>query len=77
MKYYELTDKTEDKNFLEGKTIHCKMTLRPEETLLDAEVIVVKLSNGSKYKGKILQFKPIQIGGYQVGEATIIRIFPG
>ncbi|HEY3405447.1 MAG TPA: hypothetical protein VGK59_18820 [Ohtaekwangia sp.] len=76
MKYYELTDKADDKTFLEGQHLHCKMTLRPEEILAEGEIIVVKLTNGSKYKGKILAFNPIRIGGYQVGEAMIIRVLP-
>lgn len=76
-KYYELPDKASDESFLAGNTITCKVTLGANEVLEAGEPVMIQLSNQSKYKGRIIEFKWIQIGKYKVGEALIVRATPG
>ena len=73
MQFYDLPDRETDETFLQDKPVVCRVVLAPGQELHDEEVIVVKLSDGSKYKGKVISFKPFQISGYQIGEALIVR----
>lgn len=75
-KYYELPDKVTDERFLAGDTIACNVTLAPNEVLEAGEPIMIMLSNRTKYKGSVIEFKWIQIGKHKVGEAMIARVMP-
>jgi hypothetical protein len=75
--YYKLDDKTMDAAFLKGETVPCRAVLSPEEQvderLCEGSSILILLSTGAKYKGRIIRFTRISINGYAVGELEIVR----
>lgn len=75
--YYKLDDKQQDAAFLKGESVLCRAVLTPEEEkeqpLREGETILVLLSTGAKYKGRIIQFARVLINGYAVGELEIVK----
>lgn len=75
--FYKLDDKTMDAAFLKGDTVPCRAVLSPEEQaderLREGSSILILLSTGAKYKGRILRFTRITINNYAVGELEIVR----
>jgi hypothetical protein len=75
--YYKLDDKPMDAAFLKGDTVQCRAVLSPEEQaderLGEGSSILILLSTGAKYKGRIIRFTRITINGYAVGELEIVR----
>jgi hypothetical protein len=55
---YQLDNKDQDQSFLEGKSIRCKAAIAEKEidTLNENNRIVILLSNGKKYMGKVNKF---------------------
>lgn len=75
--YYQLDDKQQDAAFLKGEPVLCRTVLSPkeekEQRLREGETILVLLSTGAKYKGRIIQFARVLIHGYAVGELEIVK----
>jgi hypothetical protein len=75
--YYKLDDKSMDAAFLKGDTVPCRAVLSPEEQaderLQEGSSMLILLSTGAKYKGRIIRFTRITINGYAVGELEIVR----
>lgn len=75
--YYQFEDKQQDAAFLKGESVLCRAVLSPEEEkneqFREGETILVLLSTGSKYKGRVLQFARVLINGYAVGELNIVK----
>ena len=68
MHYYQLDSKTQDADFLQGKSVFCPAALTEAEyntgKLAEGSKMVIRLSNGAKYMGKLLHFDyAIQNGG--------------
>ena len=75
--YYKLDDKQMDAAFLNGTAVLCRAVLSPgeqaDERLGEGASILVLLSTGAKYKGRIMRFTRITINGYAVGELEIVK----
>jgi hypothetical protein len=77
MNYYQLDSKEMDAAFLSGAEVICKVAMNPEEQhgekIKVDDLLIVRLSNGAKYKGRVVKFAMVPISKYAVGEMTIIR----
>jgi hypothetical protein len=75
--YYQLDDKHQDAAFLKGEPVLGRAVLSPkeekEDLLREGEAILILLSTGAKYKGRIIQFTRVMINGYAVGELEIVK----
>lgn len=75
--YYKLDDQQMDAAFLSGAAVLCRAVLSPEEQtderLGEGASILVLLSTGAKYKGRIVRFTRITIKEYAVGELEIVK----
>jgi hypothetical protein len=75
--YYKLDDKEMDAAFLSGTAVLCRAVLSPteqaDEHLNEGASILVLLSTGAKYKGRIIRFTRITVKGYAVGELEIMK----
>jgi hypothetical protein len=80
MNYYKLDDKVMDAQFLKGEAVLCRAVLTPKEIdegrIREGDTIVVMLSNGSKYKGRITSFRYVLIDEHAVGEIGIRKDSP-
>lgn len=68
MNLYELSTKEEDEIFLKGQPLVGRVTLPKNQTLHENEPLVIRLSTGKTYKGKVLKLNLVQVDGYQFGE---------
>ena len=75
MNYYTLQDKTMDQDFLAGKVIHCSAVVPLNElkspSIQEGEKIVIILSNGKKYSGKVLHFNHTVVHNFAQGYLEI------
>lgn len=75
MHYYQLDNKELDALFLAGAPVFCKAAIRKEDCvkLREGTSLVVMLSNGKKYKARIIQFLYQLRSDYAEGELKIVR----
>jgi hypothetical protein len=75
MNVYQL-DKPSDKDFVSGKPVTCRVTLKEgeEDVLKEGSTLVIMLSNGAKYKGVIVKKELAPLGTYYIGEITVERL---
>ena len=77
MNYYQLDSKAQDADFIQGKSVFCPAALTEAEyktgKLAEANKIVVRLSNGAKYMGKVLHFESTLQKGIVAGTLEIRR----
>ena len=75
MNSYKLDDKMMDNAFLNGDMVTCRAVLHPREQgiLKEGDNIIVMLSTGPKYKGKITKLNFLPVKGYAMGEIEIIK----
>jgi hypothetical protein len=73
MNVYTLENKQTDASFLKGEMIACRVTLAPEHKITEGEDIVIRLSEGKKYKGVVKRCTWIPVGQYRVGEIHVQR----
>lgn len=74
MNFYQLEDKAMDQDFLGGKPVRCRAVLRGSNEHVEAgDFILVVLSNGKKYKGKILAFDSFKVDNFIAGDLVISR----
>jgi hypothetical protein len=75
--FYQLDDKTMDQEFLSGKPVRCRAVLQDSpkgvEHVKTGDFILVLLSSGKKYKGKVVRFESFTLKDYAVGELVISR----
>jgi hypothetical protein len=77
MHLYQLDGKLADLDFLSGKRIDVKAIMRlrqGEKPLETGDVLVVQLSNGKKYKGRVLDFIFFQIEDRLSGDLSIVKL---
>ena len=74
MHYYKLENPDADEDFINKKSVWCKATLPHGLKIKPGDLIVVALSGGAKYKGRIVSFNPVTIGNYDIGEMEIRRV---
>jgi hypothetical protein len=75
--FYQLDDKTMDQEFLSGKPVRCRAALQDSAKSVDqvktGDFILVLLSSGKKYKGKVIRFESFAVKDYAIGELVISR----
>ncbi|MFZ6012055.1 MAG: hypothetical protein ACOYXT_17065 [Bacteroidota bacterium] len=78
MNLYQL-DKNADDDFLQGIPVICKVAVSAAEyasgKLTEGEKIVIRLSNGAKYMGRINSFHYIVLKDRMVGDLEIVRVY--
>jgi hypothetical protein len=71
---YRLENKEQDVEFLSGKEVHCRAVLEQDKERIESgDFILVLLSNGKKYKGKVRQCRFFPVDRIIAGEITIVR----
>lgn len=74
MKIYKFDDTMQDEEFLKGKPVSGKVAIRKDdEPFQKNDVLVIVLSNGKKFKGRIHDVRLFTVEQYIVGEIEIIR----
>jgi hypothetical protein len=73
MRSYQLDDAMMDKEFLSGKPTKCRavVPVQKDQIFLKDEPLLVILSNGKKFKGKISSFEYVQVDQYYIGDLII------
>lgn len=77
MLLYQLENKKMDNDFMSKVPVCCRAVVAGPgkgEMISEGDSLVIQLSTGKKYKGRVLKFEHFDIGGYATGEITIIRI---
>ena len=73
MQSYKLDNKKMDEDFLSGKSVWCHAVVPDHTTLKEGEKLVVLLSNGKKYLGRIGKFNYKLEKGFASGKLEIHR----
>ena len=74
MHSYQLENSKQDKDFLSGIEVVCRAILKDSTDVPQAgQAIIVQLSNGRKYKGKIREFRSFPVEKYLAGDLVIVR----
>jgi hypothetical protein len=73
MNYYKLENRTMDLEFLNNVSVSCRVVMREKENIEAGQELIVMLSTGAKYKGKITKVDLIPMGNYTIGEMHIVR----
>ena len=77
MNHYKLDNKQMDAAFLSGTEIICKVAMNEDEVRSEkikvGDALIVILSTGSKYKGRVVSFTAVPIEKYVVGEMVVVR----
>ncbi|HET9434586.1 MAG TPA: hypothetical protein VFO37_12555 [Chitinophagaceae bacterium] len=77
MNAYKLNDKSEDQNFLSGNpvkgtAVFLKSEFNPDLIKVDGRIVIL-LSNGKKYMGRVTRFNYASKGGIIEGEVDIVK----
>lgn len=73
MNYYQLENKSVDEQFLNNRSVRCRVAITEQDMLQAGQELLVMLSTGAKYKGKITVVDVIAIGNRAIGEIEIVR----
>jgi hypothetical protein len=74
MKIYQFDDAAQDEEFLKGKHVSGKVALHEgEEPIRKDDLLVVALSTGKKFKGRIHEVRLFTVDRYKFGEVQIVR----
>ena len=77
MHYYKLINTEMDDSFIKGEPVICKIALhKDQETVQEGDPIIISLSTGAKYKGKIIQVDSTWLKQGAFGEMTVRRVLP-
>ena len=75
MHLYQLEDTKMDQDFLAGAAVRVRaVTKEGERPVNPGDPILVLLSNGKKYKGKVVTFESVRLNDYAIGELVISRV---
>ncbi len=76
MHVYRLDDKQMDSDFLRGVPVTGKAVLdgKNNSTVSPNDTVLVILSNGKKYKGRVTNSSFFRLKDYDVGEIEITRV---
>lgn len=74
MQTYQLDNPAMDDEFLRGKPVLCKVVIPDQkEKIKKGDSLVIVLSTGKKFKGRIIEVHFFNLNQYTVGELEIIR----
>lgn len=62
-----------DEQFLNNRSVRCRVAIDEKDVLQSGQELLVMLSTGAKYKGKITKVEVIAIGNRAIGEIEIVR----
>lgn len=74
MNYYQLENKAMDEQFLSSRSVRCRVAIAAKDVLQQDQELIVMLSTGAKYKGKITVVDVVAIGNRAIGEIEIMRL---
>jgi hypothetical protein len=76
MHFYHFDDPAMDVAFLKGEKIVCKIALHSSQSgsINEGDFIAISLTNGVKYKGRIVAFNPIWLKNVAFGEMTVQKV---
>jgi hypothetical protein len=78
MQAYKLENKAQDQQFLAGMKVICRAVLPVSRDspgmICKGDSLVIVLSNGKKYKGRVVDFMNFKIENYRVGELVIVKV---
>ena len=74
MHQYQLENMSADNEFLAGKEVRCRAVV-PKSGLIpnEGDAVLVILSSGKKYKGKVIKFEYFLLDGYAAGDLVMVR----
>ena len=77
MNAYKLNDKVEDQNFLSGNpvkgtAVFLKTDFKSDLIKINGRIVIL-LSNGKKYMGKVIHFNYVSKGELIEGEVDIVK----
>ena len=77
MNSYKLNDTSEDQNFLSGNpvkgtAVFLKSEFNPDLIKINGRIVIL-LSNGKKYMGKVTNFNYVTKGGIIEGEVEVVK----
>jgi len=70
---YQLSNQKEDQTFLDFNTVICRVTLKRNQLVQAGDFLVIKLSNGKSFKGKVIKLDLIPLADYHFGEMEVLR----
>ena len=72
---YHLDNAAADAEFLKGITVTGKVVIKDEaeDDIRKGDVLVIILTTGKKFKGRVVDVRLFSIDPYRVGELDIIR----
>ncbi len=74
MHAYRLENKRQDGEFLSGAPVSCRAVINSRrEQVAAGDNILVELSNGKKYKGRVVEFRSFLVNEVEAGDLVIIR----
>ena len=75
MHVYRLENKVQDKAFLAGNHVTCRAVMEEKsEKLNNGDFILVQLSTGKKYKGKVIEFRSFSVDKYLAGDLILVKV---
>ena len=75
MHVYRLENTAQDKQFLSGSQVTCRAILESNKPGLTAgDLILIELSKGKKYKGKVIEFRSFPVDKFLAGDLVIIKV---
>lgn len=63
-----------DEQFLDNCPVRCRVAVTAKDVLQQDQELIVMLSTGAKYKGKITAVDVVAIGNRAIGEIEIMRL---
>lgn len=73
MHVYRLENAAQDKQFLSGSQVTCRAVLEGTVPVSAGDLILVELSRGKKYKGKVVEFRSFPVDKYLAGDLVIVK----
>lgn len=78
MHYYKLDDTADDRRFISGEIVCCRIALRQQDVavlpLKTGDRLVVMLSNGAKYKALVVRCTLFNLPDRAFGELELQRV---
>jgi hypothetical protein len=74
MQAYRMESSVQDREFLSGVPVVCRAVMKDSaQKVRPGDFILIELSTGKKYKGKVVEFRSFAIDTYVAGDLVIIR----
>ena len=75
MHIYRLENATQDKEFVSGSQVTCRAIMEGNKPgLTPGDPILIELSKGKKYKGKVVEFRSFPVDNFFAGDLVIMKV---